>query len=562
MSEFRFQQRDFLGILNDMKLYYKDKMGDKWTDLTEADPAIALLEAFAYSCKNLHYYVDQQKRESDIVTAVRARNVYWKSIRDGYTPHGYIPSSGTIKLVFSEDTDAGVIIPKHTNFQTNYDNPDNNLIVTTLEDQVLSENPIVVSNKNEFEVSVVQGIWRTETHTRADITQNGYIKLTTEKVATSLGMVEFSYTRNSGEEPIIFEQVEDVYTDYRTGYFFSVHPLFLRNTTTSMVQLPYNWPSLFDTDGTIEISYLETEGSSGYIPKSVYNESTKEYTGGVSELNDVLYDNDDPPNNISSKISSIYNVYSIAGGQDIESVNSIKINAKSAIRELDTLVTLQDYSDYVRRETGVNVSCMDISTDASIPGRYVYIYIELDIDQTAGYKEFDPPASMSVEDYIYRYMNVEDWNLDDPELPHSYSEFWKDKYNDIVEKVNQKKGRRDVVVFQTPTYYQYNIAADIYLSESGDSPEVIMEKIETELKKEFGQVPQIGNTHYMSKMISILQESSERVKSVVLTSPDTDIKPADTQIPVYSIEPNAFRFLFLSGEDSVTLPVPQEEQTE
>ena len=91
----------------------------------------------------------------------------------------------------------------------------------------------------------------------------------------------------------------------------------------------------------------------------------------------------------------------------------------------------KDYSDYVRRETGVNVSCMDISTDASIPGRYVYIYIELDIDQTAGYKEFDPPASMSVEDYIYRYMNVEDWNLDDPELPHSYSEFWKDKYNDF-----------------------------------------------------------------------------------------------------------------------------------
>ena len=48
MSDFRFQQRDFLGILNDMKSYYKDKMGDNWTDTSESDPAIAILEAFAY----------------------------------------------------------------------------------------------------------------------------------------------------------------------------------------------------------------------------------------------------------------------------------------------------------------------------------------------------------------------------------------------------------------------------------------------------------------------------------------------------------------------------------
>lgn len=560
MSDFRFQQRDFLGILNDMKSYYKDKMGDNWTDTSESDPAIAILEAFAYSCKNLHYYVDQQKRESDIVTAVRARNVYWKSIRDGYTPHGYIPSVGELRIKFAEGTDAGVTIPKHTIFQTNYDNPDNNLIVTTLEDQVLSEEPIP-ADADPFVISVIQGQWRTETHTRSDITQNGYIKLNTEKVSTSLGTVEFTYRRNQDEDPIVFEQVEDVYTDYRVGYYFSVHPLFLRNTTTTMVQLPYNWPSLFDTDGTIEISYIETEGASGFIPKSIWNEENNEYTGGVSELNDVLYDNADPPNNVSSKIGSIYNINPISDGQDIESVNSIKINAKSAIREIDTLITLQDYADYVRRETGVNVSAMDISTDASIPGRYIYIYMELPEDETAGYKTFSPTGEVSTEQYIYDYMNNSDWNPSNPDLPQNYTEFWRNKENNVVEKVDQRRGRRDVVLFQTPTYVSYDIEAIIYLSESGDSPETIMEKIEEELKKELGEVPQIGKTHYVSKIISILQESSERVESVDLISPDTDVKVSETQIPVYSIQEGKIRFKFLSGEEDVLLPVNSDESS-
>ena len=65
----------------------------------------------------------------------------------------------------------------------------------------------------------------------------------------------------------------------------------------------------------------------------------------------------------------------------------------------------------------------------------------------------------------------------------------------------------------------------------------------------------------MSKIISILQESSERVESVDLISPDTDVKVSETQIPVYSIQEGKIRFKFLSGEDDVLLPVNTDESS-
>ena len=100
----------------------------------------------------------------------------------------------------------------------------------------------------------------------------------------------------------------------------------------------------------------------------------------------------------------------------------------------------------------------------------------------------------------------------------------------------------------------YNISANIYLSGVGDSPETIMSKIEEKLMEELGQVPQIGKTHYMSKIISILQESSDRVESVELITPDTDIRASEIEVPIYNIKAEAIRFKFLSGEPDVLLP--------
>ena len=563
MADYRFQQRDFLGILNDIKMYYRERLGDKWTDASESDASIALMEAFSYSVKNLHYYVDQQKRESDVVTAVRPRNVYWKALRDGYTPHGYRPSTGRINLVFSENTESGVTIPRGTLFQTKYDDDTTNLIVTTLEDQEISSGPIDVDVKNTFELEVVQGQIKTITKTRQDITQNGYIKLPSEKISTDVGMTKVVFHRTPSED-VEWIQSEDVYTDYREGNYFSVHPLFLRNLTTTMIQFPYNWPELLDTDGSIEITYLETEGESGFIPASVYNSQTETFSGGVEVLNSNLFDNSTPPKNISSSIGSIYNTQPISGGLNTESVASIKVNVKSAIRDLKTLVTLQDYQDFARIQTGTNVRAMDISTDGSIPGRCIYVYVELSLGDSEGYEAFEPgnrPAGMSVMEYIYYYMGLnadpEDnmvWNPDDPNLPHSYEEFWKSKYGGVVGQTNDRRGRRDLVLFLTSSFAPYKIQANIWLGQGNETPDEIMLSIKSKLEEELGTIPQIGKTHYISNIISILQKSAERVKSVELITPDADVVPEPNQVPKYTIEENAIRFKYLDGSPDVLLP--------
>lgn len=562
MSDFRFQQRDFLGILSDMKSYFKDRLGENWTDSTEADPAVALMENFAYTVKNLHYYVDQQKRESDVVTAVRPRNVYWKAVRDGYVPHGYRPASGEISLKFIENTAAGVTIPKHALFQTDF--AENNLLVTTLEDQVLSEEPIDITKQDTYLLNVVQGQFKTITKTRQDITQNGYIKLPTEKVSTDLGMVEVVYQRTS-DEVITFTQSTDVYTDYREGYYFSVHPLFLRNETVSMVQFPYNWTDLFDTDGNITITYLETEGDKGHIAKSSYNETTETWTGGVSLVNQNLYDMSDPPATINDLIGSIYNVHPITGGTATESVSSIKINTKSSIRDLKTLVTLQDYEDFVRIETATNVSAVDLSIDAEIPPRCIYIYLEMNPDSWIGYEEFTPPGDMNEKmEYIYSYCGLNQdesdnmvWNDGEDDMPHSYNEFWSPMYNGVVEKTNNRRGRRDLVVFLKPNYNDYEITANIWLKVSGDDPETIFQQIVADLKEELSTIPQIGKNHYQSQIIAALQKANSRISNVELLTPETDIISNEFEIPRFTIPVNGIRFKFLDGSEDVVLPADQ-----
>lgn len=550
MADFRFQQRDFLGILNDLKSYVRERIGDNWNDFSESDPTVAILEAYAFSLKNLHYYVDQQKRESDIVTAVRPRNVYWKSVRDGYIPHGRKAASGTLSIKFAGNTLAGVTIPKHSVFQTNFSDASQNKTVTTMEDQTISSTPIDVERQSVFDISVFQGQWKTLTKTRKDVTQNGYIKLPNDKTCLDIGFSEFVFHRSDGED-VVFEQTDDVYTEYREGNFYSMHPLYLRDTVTTMVQLPYNWEELLDTDGEITIGYLETDGDEGFIAASS-GDVVGGYSGGVSEINQNLYDDAEPRNSIMPLVESVFNAMPISGGVGLENVESIKMNVKSSIRSLETLVTLEDYEDFVRMETGTNVSALDISTDQSIPPRCIYIVTELGGESSEGLKPFEPSGG-DTEQYIFDYKQNEDWNIG-TDLPHSYSEFWANKFGGIVDKVERRKGRRDLVVFMGPSYKDYSVEAVITLDVSGDSPETIMDNIRKRFATEFSSIPQIGKTHYVSNMISILQKSSDRVVSVDLLTPDSDVATDNRQIPRYRIGVGKIRFKFIDGSQDVLLP--------
>ena len=82
----RFTQRDFLGLREEMIRFMSEKLGSKWNDYSESDETMTLIELLAHCVSNLHFAYDNQKRETDIVTASFPRNVYAHAIRNGYKP--------------------------------------------------------------------------------------------------------------------------------------------------------------------------------------------------------------------------------------------------------------------------------------------------------------------------------------------------------------------------------------------------------------------------------------------------------------------------------------------
>lgn len=616
----RFEGRDFVSIREEMIEFLAEKLGDEWTDRGESDDLVILVELLAYSMDNLHYAIDMQKRESDIVTATIDRNVIQKAMRDGYKPTGTYAPYGRVTIVFTEPLKAPVLIPKGTVLQTDdMFNPDDNLTVVTLKDitvepetepdrdivecyhpniiyqeerwnytpgrgdisggnmsatiegstlkytfkgtsviligwtqpeggkadiylddvkvgeaiswesegegdwelydsgiiedkyhelvivtlpveptkdpetgvwsspnAVVAIDGFIIQNTEEFEpwrqqvtLEVYQGKLVEEKFSIADVTQNGYLKLHTSMLADN-----HTTLRNG---PNTWEEVEDVYTDFRIGRYFSTHLKFYKNTETNIVQLPYNWRNYMKKNEPIYVEYIETAASKGYID-----------AGRITKLSGTL--SDTAGNDLTKKLE-IRNDLAISGGQDRETVESIKINARAAIKELETLVTLEDYEDFSRMWTGKETLAVDWRTapELTIPG----------VDGAGN------PIEVRIgprDVWIYA-------DVDENERQSLYNE------------VQKRRGRGDKVEVRQAMYRDYVIHAKCYLSATGDSMDDIYEKINRNLRYNLKEMPQKGANHFRSKITQLIHDASPRIKKVEIFSPEEDIYSTAYEIP-------------------------------
>lgn len=489
----RFEGRDFLELRQEMINFLKERLGDQWTDEGESDDLMTMVEMLAYLADNVHYYIDAQKRESDIVTAVLERNVIQKATRDGYKPHMYCAATGHVHLAFSildqgvetaEDSDEPVVdpgipydivIPRGTVFQTSdAENPEDNMQVVVLNDFRIP------AGSTYADIPVSQGRLRTETFTRADISQSGYIRLSTDKVSSP--SLPYSTESLPNTARLIYDgewtEVDDVYTDFRVGKLFSIHLKYLHDKRFNIVQLPYNWP-LFITDlSAITVEYLETDGRSGNISSNRIDKCTTTIR-------------DESGKAVQCTISSS----EIKSGVDPEDVNSIKANFKSAIKDLETIVTLDDYEDFVRLKYGVECVAIDWRTAPSIvtDARVVRILVDISDEKKAELKAL----------------------------------------------LEQHQGRGDSIEIASPIYKDYEISATVkydqaIASREGVTGNDIIASATSIIEYYYKTLPQRGNCHFRSEIISFIHKASEAVKSVILESPTEDVLPSQYEIPRFT----------------------------
>lgn len=94
----RFSGRDYNTLREEIISFLRQRLPRDWDSTNLADPIVIFAESLARVGDQLHYTIDELRRECDIATAKRASSIYSYAMREGYKmmlPRG---SFGTLQI--------------------------------------------------------------------------------------------------------------------------------------------------------------------------------------------------------------------------------------------------------------------------------------------------------------------------------------------------------------------------------------------------------------------------------------------------------------------------------
>jgi hypothetical protein len=318
-----YTSKDYTSIKDDL-LALIPNFAPNWTSRDSSDFGIVLLELFSYLGDLVNYQIDRAANESFITTATQRDNVLKLAALLGYSPNEISPATGTVS--FTNLNANTPVIPKGTNVYSSGANP-----ITYVTDSAvtLSAGPNVVTT-----ATVTQGIPVTnEVVGNSDgtatqkfpLANTGVMPGSVSSSLISLTVNEVTYTRVSSVAIIDYASTDLVYyiTTDGDGYTYVV----FGDGVSGII--PPN-------GGQVKVSYKysSVNGTLGNIP-----------IGSI-----VSFDT----TGISGLSATVANTAAFSGGTDIESTDSIRLNAPLALRTLNRAVSLSDYESLALTQSGIS----------------------------------------------------------------------------------------------------------------------------------------------------------------------------------------------------------------
>ena len=338
----RFTQRDFLGLREEMIRFMSEKLGSKWNDYSESDETMTLIELLAHCVSNLHFAYDNQKRETDIVTASFPRNVYAHAIRNGYKPSLFRAGKTWLNIDLRKKVDGevseefavlpvSIIIPRYTQIK----NQEGDICITNQE-------YVLPAGTSHFSIEVLAGEYAFEQFTRTDINEFNYIPLSRLNIA--YGTTRLHY-KDEEWTPVV-----DVYTDARTSKIYSLEPNFIQSGVRNIIRFFTTWSDEITDSEALTLEYIQTFGANSNYEKDTF---TSYLEAGNYSNNTVSFD-DDVFDSTGNKIDSWTDIdfgftqsKPFAYGQNFEAIEVIKKSYLQSIRQTTSLVVLEDYYAFI-----------------------------------------------------------------------------------------------------------------------------------------------------------------------------------------------------------------------
>lgn len=350
----RFKGRDFITIRSELVDFFKSKFPSDWNPDNISDPMITIIESLAKVAEQLHFTVDELRRECDIATAQRASSIYSYALREGYNmmlPRG---ASCNIFLKAKESKSVQFNIRKFDEVK---------IKKMSLKLYATSQLSKTLYPSDNVKLKLVLGELAENTFTYNDIGYYSTIELRYPYIDPELIELTVTGSKNGAFDGV-YEYVPDVMNSDFTGNIYSLTPTFVGGSIVMYIEFPFNYRERFEQGTQFKFKYLKVVDSSINI-ENVLDFAPYVYTGEDKPEEDLIYD-------VSSGLS---------GFRLFEDPESVKYNYKNFIRNYDALLTLKDYERFMKVLTSTRSTVLDKSSEFfshlyELSERSIYIAVD------------------------------------------------------------------------------------------------------------------------------------------------------------------------------------------
>lgn len=413
----RFVGRDYSTLREEILSFLRNKLPKDWDWTNLSDPIVIFAESLARMGDQLHFTIDELRRECDVATAKRASSIYSYAMREGYKM--MLPRASFGVLLVSSATQSNKLklsIKKFSPIQVT--NTGDTLYAADDVDHILYAEP-----SSEYLNSLREKTSGTtpldEYSNQADQQQNmtdwynytGYIDTAAKRVTripVVLGTLEtfnFSYSdinsdstvdipdalidrnllslvrRSSSLGDIELDYVDDIIGSGFSEKSFTITPKFIGGAISLVIEFPSNYQDLFTQQDTFSFRYIRT------IDKKI--DDTPENTAAINLTNYVSalpeYEND--PDILEGIHFEVKLSDGIKGYAEYENPNVTRENYKKYVQSYASLLTKDDYASYIKSATSQHCQVFDhadnyrldkVPPNTELIPRTVYIITDAD----------------------------------------------------------------------------------------------------------------------------------------------------------------------------------------
>lgn len=519
ISNKSYTNKDFQSIFPEL-LDLAKKLTNKWdpSSSNESDPGVVLLKLGALLADKNNYNMDKNILETFPLSVTQRANAWKLYDMLGYSMGWYKAAVTDLTITYTgehfqeQDAVSPIIIPKYTMFTDD----SGQITYTLIEDLYFNEVSIPSTGQ------ALQG-------TIHDYQVNGVTDITLDNLDSELRL--FFTDRMIAQNGIFITNKGSINRDWRRVdnlesetlgspiYKFGIIP----NTDTCYIQFPQDIGNLIG--GGLNIKYIITSGLAGNVKANVINSFLNEFviSEGSGSINDDFI---------------IKNIASTSSGSDPEDIDSAYRNYKKTIGTFDTLVTIRDYENALRRaEDGYgrlyvsNAVVSDRTCDLNYTTKVVELTPQGNITKTFITKDDNENSYMDAFD-IGLYVLNPSKDIYDSSYYYNKSFCPIQQQADIRKKIEEYKVSSHDYIDQevaNPYIYKnfYTLVGKVhtYYKVTEAQAEEIEENIKIALYKRYNaRNVEFGQPVNYDDVLQTIQQADTRIKTVLLAEPEYKLR--------------------------------------